>query len=349
MAGIYVHIPFCAQKCIYCAFNSYAGVSDIVPDYTQAVIKELRLYQPFDVETVYFGGGTPTYIDEKYIIHILDSIFDYCRVSENAEITIEANPGTVSAKKLEKLKEAGFNRISFGFQSFDDTELRMLSRIHSAKDGGEAVSLARAAGFENISGDIMTALPNQSIETLDKTIDKMVSLGLEHISAYSLSVEEGTPLFRNRENFVFPDEDAERLMYHHTVQRLKDAGYVHYEISNFAKKGYESRHNSSYWTGAEYVGLGAGAHSYFGGERYSNSPDLNSYLNGAPYEDRYTVDDEEKKKEHIFLGLRMMCGIKYEPEFDKMISLGLLKLANGRVSLTERGIDISNYVFSELI
>ncbi|MBQ7718237.1 MAG: radical SAM family heme chaperone HemW [Clostridia bacterium] len=351
MAGLYVHIPFCAQKCIYCAFNSYAGKNELIAEYTKRVVSELYEYKPFDVETVYFGGGTPTYIPEGYIINILDSVFRYCNVSSDAEVTIEANPGTVTLNKLKKLKNAGFNRISIGFQSFDNSELRTLSRIHTAKQGVEAVNLAREAGFSNISGDIMTALPNQTLEALDKTIDKILDLELEHISAYSLTVEEGTPLYSSNLKEMLPDEDTERKMYHYVVERLKNAGYGHYEISNFAKKGFESRHNSSYWTGKEYVGLGAGAHSYYGGKRYSNAEKPELYINNAPRENIYIVDEEEKRKEHIFLGLRMMRGIRYEqnPKTDKMIAAGLLKLENGYISLTDRGIDISNYVFSELI
>ena len=352
MLGVYVHTPFCVRKCNYCAFYSKTGREKDFRKYAQCVAKEALTYKKQDIDTIYFGGGTPSLIGAENISLMLRGIKEAFKVSKDAEITLEANPKTVTEQELCALKAEGVNRISFGFQSFVDGELSALGRIHTAKDGEDAVKMAKNAGFTNISGDIMTAIPDQSTESLDITIDKMLSLGLSHISAYSLTIEEGTPFYKQKNALSLPGEDTEREMYHHLIKRLKEADFEHYEISNFAKGGKRSRHNTKYWQNEPYIGLGAGAHSYFCGERYQNAEDIDGYLHGKDIKcNIQKIDDAELKKEKIMLGLRMSDGILYEKnaKIDKYIKLGYMERTGKNVRLTEKGIDISDYIFSDLM
>ena len=313
MLGVYVHTPFCKKKCNYCAFYSKTGREKDFSKYAKCVAKEALTYEKQDIDTIYFGGGTPSLLGAENISQMLRGIKSAFNVCDNAEITLEANPKTVTEQELCALFSEGVNRISFGFQSFIDEELSALGRIHSAKDGEDAVKMAKNAGFENISGDIMTAIPNQTMESLDITIDKMLSLGLTHISAYSLTIEEGTPFEKSKNTLSLPDEDTERKMYRHLAKRLKAANFEHYEISNFAKDSKRSRHNTKYWQNEPYIGLGAGAHSYFCGERYQNAEDIDAYLIGKDIKcNIQKIDEAELKKEKIMLGLRMSDGILYE-------------------------------------
>lgn len=352
MIGVYVHTPFCVRKCNYCAFFSKTEREKDFGKYAECVAKEALTYKKQDIDTIYFGGGTPSLLGAKNIILMLDGIKEAFNVSKNAEITLEANPKTVTARDLSLLRQEGVNRISFGLQSFVDEELSALGRIHTAKDGEDAVKMAKSVGFTNISGDIMTAIPNQTMESLDITIDKMLSLGLSHISAYSLTIEEGTPFWNTKSTLSLPSEDTEREMYHHLVKRLKEADFENYEISNFAKGGKRSRHNTKYWTNEPYIGLGAGAHSYFCGERYQNAEDLDGYLEGKNIRCNFQkIDENELKKEKIMLGLRMSDGILYEEngKIDKYISLGYMERTGENVRLTEKGIDVSDYIFADLM
>ena len=352
MTGVYVHTPFCKRKCFYCAFYSKTGRENDFRAYAERVAKEAASYKSLDIDTIYFGGGTPSLVGADNIILMLRGIKSAFSVSKDAEITLEANPKTVTFPDLQKLRRAGVNRISFGLQSFVDSELILLGRIHTAKDGEDAVKMAKSAGFDNISGDIMTAIPSQTMETLDFTTDKTLSLGLSHISAYSLTVEENTPFYDKQNTLSLPSEDTEREMYHHLSQRLKSAGFEHYEISNFARNGKRSRHNTKYWTNEPYIGLGAGAHSYFGGERYQNAEDLDAYLEGKNIKcNIQKTDDSELQKEKYMLGLRMADGILYEKneKIDKYINLGFMERTGKNVRLTEMGIDISDYIFADLI
>jgi len=348
MTGVYIHIPFCIKKCNYCSFASFEGSLKYEEEYTKRVIEEIYSFEGEAIDTVYFGGGTPSLLKEENLIKILDAVGDNFTLQKNSEITLELNPKTCDKKKLKALKSAGFNRISMGFQSFSDKELLLLGRVHTAADSKKAFFEAREAGFQNISADIMFAIPNQNVESLEKTLDEMLSLSPEHFSAYSLSVEEGTPFYNMDLNL--PDEDTEREMYYLICDTLKAAGYGHYEISNFAKEGYASRHNSKYWLGDDYIGIGAGAHSYYKDYRFSNSPDLLEYLAGKGRSDKEFIDEAEKKREYYMLRLRMMEGIKKDnnPKIYELIKKGLLKEEGGRISLTKRGIDVSNYVFAEL-
>ena len=290
----YIHIPFCIRKCLYCDFYSVTDCS-LAKKYKDAVIEEMRLYEGMKAETVYIGGGTPTVLGDNLveIVKAAGKIFD---LSDDAEFTVEANPGTVNPSLLGELAENGVNRISLGAQSFNDNELKALGRIHTAEEIFEAVDMVRGAGIKNLNIDIMLATPKQTIESLKHTLDCVEKINPEHISAYSLIIEENTPFFNNTPPLC--DEDTEREMYYYTTERLEKAGFFRYEISNFAKKGYESRHNSRYWQDYEYIGIGAGAHSYYENKRYYNEADISLYINGEGRKQGvYNVTDRERKLE----------------------------------------------------
>ena len=330
MAGVYVHIPFCVKKCSYCGFNSYERKLSVAEEYIKKVVSEIKTYKGFEADTIYFGGGTPTVLESSQIIIILDAVTKNCNILNNAEITIEANPGTCDYNKLNNLKTAGFNRISFGLQSMNDNELVALGRIHTAKEGIEAVKTAQKVGFINISGDIMTAIPRQTIKSLRETVDIMTELGLKHISSYSLTVEEGTPFHQMTDKLCLPDEDTEREMYYTVKDMLENSEFKHYEISNF----------------------GAGAHSLYKNKRFSNVCNLNEYIyNNDTIAEVCDMNETERKKEYYMLGLRQMCGVRDDgnPKIDDLINKGLLVRENNMVRLTQRGIDVSNFVFSELM
>lgn len=352
MAGLYVHVPFCIKKCPYCSFNSYDNKLCYADDYVKKLASEIKKYQSLKVDTVYFGGGTPTVLNTRQLVFILDTIVKNLKVSENAEITIEANPGTCDFEKLLALRKSGFNRMSLGLQSMNDGELSEIGRLHTAREGINAVLSAKKAGFENISGDIMTAIPHQTIKSLEGTVKTIISLGLSHVSAYSLSIEEGTPFYSQAKNLVLPDEETEREMYYLVTDTLKSAGYVHYEISNYALPGFESRHNTGYWTGRDYVGVGAGAHSLYKNKRFSNVCDICEYIcSEDTVAETQVLDEKERKKEYYMLGLRRMCGVRDDgnPKIDDLVKKGLLEREGDIVSLTRKGIDLSNYVFRELM
>lgn len=352
MLGVYIHIPFCIKKCNYCSFCSYEGALQYEELYVERVIKEIKSYEKDKIDTVYFGGGTPSLLKSESLLKILLTVYEQFEVSKNAEITLEANPKTADREKFKRLFEGGFNRISFGFQSFKDSELEALGRVHKSCDNEKAFLDAREAGFKNISADIMFALPNQSLKDFEENIDKMLSLSPEHFSAYSLSIDEGTFFFEMADTLSLPGEDLEREMYYLLCEKLKSAGYEHYEISNFAKEGMRARHNTKYWLGEPYIGIGAGAHSYYKDKRYANICDIKEYIQKENVTEfcEY-IDEDEKNREQYMLQLRMSDGIEKEenPKIDALIEKGLLEEVNGRIRLTKRGIDISNYVFSELM
>ena len=285
---VYIHIPFCVRKCDYCDFLSMCCDENTKKEYVQALIREIELsrekMKDYVVCTVFIGGGTPSLLDGRYIEQIMEVLKENCEISKNAEITIECNPGTVNQDKLTAYRRAGVNRISFGLQSANDEELRAIGRIHNYAQFEESFRLAREAGFDNINVDIMSALPEQKIENYEKTLEKVIALHPEHISAYSLIVEEDTPL-NDRVNAalekgiqILPDEDTERNMYYLTEEKLKTAGYHRYEISNYSKEAYECRHNVGYWKRIEYLGFGLGASSLYQGTRYSNTDELSQYI-----------------------------------------------------------------------
>ena len=347
---IYIHIPFCVRKCLYCDFYSVTDRS-LYKAYTDALIDEIESIKGTKTNTVYIGGGTPTAIGE-YLLAIVDAVNENLILSENCEFTVEANPGTVDEKILCALYKKGVNRISLGAQSFNDKELRALGRIHTSKEIFESVDAIKKAGFTNFSLDLMLATPKQTMESLSYSLSCIEKINPPHVSAYSLIVEEGTPFYDME--LDLPDEDTEREMYYYASERLLKMGLVRYEISNFAKEGFESRHNTGYWQDEEYIGIGAGAHSFFGGARYSNASNIKKYIDGEGRKEDYTpISEKERKLELFMLGLRMTKGVLYNGEFPErvnpLIAEGLLEIKDGFLRLTPRGTDCANLVFMEFL
>lgn len=374
---IYVHIPFCVKKCNYCDFLSAPSDEITRSTYVNTLIQEIRRKADLfevkeDVTSVYFGGGTPSVLTEKQLEAILNTIRDEFPVKDNAEITIEVNPKTVDREKLHFLKNYGFNRLSVGMQSTHDDELKMLGRIHTYDDFMEAYIDARDAGFTNINVDVMTALPGQSREKLATTLKRVVGLNPEHISAYSLIIEPGTPFYEtygNIEGSVVGDE-LERELYRQCAKTLKENGYQQYEISNFSKRGFESRHNSGYWVRDMYLGLGLGASSCLKNEsgveiRSRNETSLEKYFTDpGNFAEWNELTEQDIIEETFFLGLRMTKGVNlrevseklnfsprelYKDTIDDLVSKGLLKDLGDTICLTDMGIDYGNYVFSRFL
>ncbi|SER05247.1 oxygen-independent coproporphyrinogen-3 oxidase [Lachnospiraceae bacterium NE2001] len=391
--SIYVHIPFCKHKCMYCDFLSFEGETNTKKiQYINALMSEIRMYKPYAdryiVKTIYIGGGTPSVLDEAMIGNVLNTINHIFKVDRFPEITIEVNPGTIKYTDLLAYREYGINRLSIGLQSADDEILRMLGRIHNYDEFVDGFEAARRAGFENISVDAMSGLPGQDMHSMVDTLTRITELSPEHISVYSLQVEDGTKL-KERPDLLdmLPDEEADRSMYHMTKKVLKAAGYQRYEFSNYAKPGFESRHNIVYWTGGQYIGLGIGASSYFKGERYSNIRNMDNYIDicedireeltkdtdrarlydsatAILRENVQTIFLESRIEEYMFLGLRMLRGInrqEFQDKFkrdvfeiygdiiNKYVSQGFMYADENYVRLTDKGIDVSNYILSDFI
>lgn len=364
MIGIYVHIPFCVRKCLYCDFVSYVTTEEVRAAYVARLLKDIAEADVKEtVDTVYIGGGTPSVLEAKDICMIMDAIRERFALTDDCECSMEVNPGTVSTEKLISYRKAGINRLSIGLQSCDDKELETLGRIHSCEMFLDAYRMAREAGFENINIDLMSAIPGQTKESYKETLQKVLQLKPEHISAYSLIVEEGTP-FADMELNLASEED-ERCMYYETDRLLSDAGYVRYEISNYALPGCECRHNIRYWTGKEYLGFGVAAASFYKGCRSKNAAGLDAYIaNGPESEESVMLTDEDAMEEFFYLGLRMCGGVEeeaflrrfgmypqevYGDVLEKHVRDGLLVREDGRIRLTSRGIDVSNYVLCDFI
>lgn len=372
--GIYIHIPFCAKKCVYCDFLSAPETDAVMKSYFDALRREIRLAAreaagDGTFATVFFGGGTPGLPEAPYIADVLGEIRNCFDLSADAEITLETNPGLVSREKLAVYREAGVNRLSMGAQSMDDRELKLLGRIHTGRDIREGVALARQAGFENLNLDLMEALPGQTPGQLEKNLTALTALSPEHISVYSLILEDGTYLAKHLKDFPpLPDEDTERTMYWRTVQFLRDKGYEQYEISNFAKPGRFCVHNTSYWERREYIGLGLGASSLRRETRWSNTRNLQQYLKFSSLADiRRNVtalSREDAMAEFFYLGLRKTegvalsefqdCfGVPAESVYGSVLSEhekdGTLAVTNGRLTLTKRGLDVSNYILCDFL
>ena len=370
--GIYIHIPFCKRKCNYCDFVSFSGKQKLIEQYINSLKKEISNCkvnkENYLVETIYFGGGTPSYIESKFIIDILQIIKQKFNISKNLEITIEANPGTVDKQKLQDYYNAGINRISFGLQSTKSDLLKLVGRIHSYSSFLDAYNSAREIGFKNINVDLMIGLPVETIEDVQKDLERIIKLKPEHISVYSLIVEEGTVIeqkISNKELYL-PSETLERKMYWKVKEELEKQGYIHYEISNFAKQGYESKHNMSCWNQEEYIGFGLAAHSYINNERYSNTMDFEEYFdwpeNSKIIHEEQAKDD--KMKEFMLLGLRKIEGIKisefknkfvenpiylYRESLSKLVTQGLIEIDIDNIKLTNKGIDLANLVWEEFV
>ncbi len=372
--GIYIHIPFCVHKCIYCDFLSAPADDDVKYAYTKALINEIRNTADGQVKdkitSIFFGGGTPSVLPDCCIADILMAVRDCFDISDDAEITMECNPGTINESRLSEYRAAGVNRLSFGLQSADNNELKMLGRIHTFEQFAESFRLARNAGFNNINVDLMSAIPGQTEATLENTFDKVMALQPEHISVYSLILEDGTYLADNIDKFPpVPDEDEDRRMYHMTKERLHSAGYERYEISNYSRPGYECRHNFLYWNRGEYYGFGCSAAGFIGNERYSDIRDVKKYIefNGdieKLHENIEILTKEDAMEEFMFLGLRKMAGVDvvdfqrrfgvpienvYAKEIEHNIDKGLLIRQGDMLKLTEYGIDICNTVMSDFI
>lgn len=389
--SLYIHIPFCVRKCGYCDFLSAPADEKARDRYVQALLMEIERYQGTEtadrkIKTLYIGGGTPSILSVDQLDCIMQKIkytFNFC---DDIEASMEMNPGTASKEKCRALYQMGINRLSIGLQSTNDMELKTLGRIHSYEDFINTYTWCREAGFQNINVDLMAALPYQIVESYTTGLRKIIRLAPEHISAYSLILEEGTPFYQkyNSGCYPLPDEEQERLMYRETEQILAQAGYERYEISNYAKKGYACRHNLVYWQGGDYLGLGLGSSSYMDGVRFHNTTDFNTYVNqGAYVEDREELSVQAKMEEFMFLGLRVIAGVsgtEFEKSFGKTMEdvygdvlrkheeEGLLQIerkedrkeaaaaepAKGKtniekVMLTTKGVDVSNYVFADFL
>ena len=368
---LYFHIPFCVRKCAYCDFLSFSDRSACMGSYGEALIRDVRCDGGLTicdrtVTSVYIGGGTPSLMPADFYATLLDEVRERFVVCPDAEISIECNPGTVNNEKLEAYRKAGINRISFGAQSADDEELRLLGRIHTWKDCEAAVRMARDAGFDNLSIDLMMNLPGQTAEHFARTIENAVALEPEHISAYSLIIEEGTKFYeRYAENpELLPDEESAAETYELAVKMLADAGYGQYEISNFAKKGRECRHNIGYWRRAEFLGFGIGAASLIGQCRYRVAPDLESYLDALKYEEPAKLDARDIRNETVMLGLRMNEGIDIDrlqkelgsayadritTKLTRCVNEGLVSRCGNQFAFTVKGMLVSNAILADLM
>ncbi len=370
--GLYLHIPFCERKCLYCDFLSAAADKETKDRYVKALINEITSYkewaQDYLVKTIFLGGGTPTSLSGENILKIMEAAGNTFFLDSDTEITIEANPGTVDREKLLAFKEAGINRISMGLQSADNRELKLLGRIHTYETFAENYCLARELKFNNINVDLMSSLPGQSLKDWMSTLKKVADLEPEHISAYSLILEEGTYFYRKYSSLPL-DEELDRQMYWETEHYLKDRGYRHYEISNYARDGRECRHNNSYWIRENYLGLGLGASSLIENTRFRKEDNLEEYIRNAG--DHALTDKEQEvltvkqqMEEFMFLGLRLIQGISkaafqksfhvtleniYKEELDRSIKEGLLQENGDRLCLTDKGIDLSNTVMARFL
>ncbi|RGY02028.1 oxygen-independent coproporphyrinogen III oxidase [Blautia sp. OF03-15BH] len=376
---LYLHIPFCVKKCNYCDFLSAPAGEETRAAYVDTLLEEIRGFdepEDYEVVTVFFGGGTPSILPGQAILRIMEALREKFSFRKGAEITLEANPGTVDKEKLSFYKKAGINRLSFGLQSADAEELKKLGRIHTWEKFLESFQLAREAGFSNINVDLMSALPGQTKESWEKTLRQVLALQPEHISAYSLIIEEGTPFYQLYEKDVerrdageepelIPSEEEERAMYEATGRILKEQGYLHYEISNYAKPGRECCHNLGYWQRRDYLGFGLGASTLLNPVRYKNTEDLEAYLGGDfSKKEFFVLTKDNQIEETMFLGLRVLEGVSkeqfreqfscelrvvYRKELEKLEKEGLLEEEGDFVRLTSRGIDLSNPVLAEFL
>lgn len=375
MLGLYIHIPFCAKKCKYCDFNSFKLNIDEKKKYIDALEKEIKFYKEEinnkEIDTIFIGGGTPSILNEEEIQSLFHKIYDNFKIKSDAEITMECNPGTLTKSKLNIMKECGVNRLSIGLQAAQNEHLTYIGRIHTYEVFEKNYMEAKEAGFNNINIDLMYALPNQTEKDWKETLEKVVKLNPSHISAYSLILEENTELFDmyEKKEFTLLDEDTDIEMYEYTINYLRENGYYQYEISNYAKKGFECKHNILYWKGENYLGLGASASGYLNNTRYNNISELKTYEeaimnNEKPIENKEILSEEDKIEETIFLGLRMNEGIKfkeikdkynvdfrekYKVQIETLEKSDLIRVTDDGICLTQRGREISNTVFIEFL
>lgn len=372
--GLYVHIPFCIRKCAYCDFTSYPGMEHLFAEYVEALKGEIRAvgsrHSDVGVSTIYFGGGTPNILASGQLADVLNEIHRQFSVAADAEISTEANPGVLVSRAGFDLS-TGFNRLSLGFQSLHDDELAILGRMHTAADAIQAFEVARSNGFANISVDLMYGIPKQSRASWRQTLENVLALGPEHISLYSLTVEEGTPFYEmcHAGRLELPGDDLEADMYEDAISTLTAAGYVHYEISNFAKPGYECLHNITYWRNESYFGFGAGAVSYLDGVRTANTSELDAYIASIKSGVSPVVSNEElvgvaSMGETVFLGLRMLRGVDldafaqrygvraenvFADQIGNLVKRGLVEIVGGFLRLTDTGLFLGNEAFAEFV
>lgn len=361
MPAIYIHVPFCQRRCNYCDFCSSVSSSETVSAYVDALVRNIRAYADYGLsaDSVYFGGGTPSLLTGEQMSVIMSAVCDSFLISSDAEITTEANPNTVDLDKLSRWRDSGINRISFGVQSCKDNELYRLGRLHNFGQAAEAVKLAQRAGFDNISCDLMLGIPEQTIDTVSESVNAVCSLGISHVSAYMLKIEEGTPFDTPSVIDELPSDDEVADMYLLAAETLESRGLQQYEISNFAVSGYESRHNLKYWTLEDYIGFGPSAHSLFNGKRFFVPPDISGFINS----ERQAVEIEDAcpdfLSEYVMLGLRLCKGIELDKLGDKAQNFisgaklfeaeKLLEIGNGRVRLTRKGFLVSNGIIARLM
>ena len=374
--SLYIHVPFCARKCAYCDFASYPGRETDWRRYFDEIATEIRLWsgetdfgllsERYRVISMFIGGGTPTLVDAGYIQRVIDACRAIVPFEADAEITIEGNPGTLTPEKLAAFRRAGVNRLSLGAQSFDDGLLRSLGRIHTAAQIGQAVTMARDAGFDNLNLDLMYALPGQGMNQWKDTLDAAIALGVEHISAYSLIVEPGTPMAARVASgtAIVPEDDAVNAMQRAAIDRLSAAGYRRYEISNYARPGLECRHNLVYWNRGDYLGLGCAAHSLMGGRRFHNPDSLDEYLSGGRRLDEVVLTPQDEMEETLMLSTRTVRGLDLtawarafgtpfargrERVLDRLENGGLIETGDGFLRLTMRGMEVQDAVVLELM
>lgn len=374
--SLYVHVPFCAKKCAYCDFASYPGRKTDWRRYFDEIVTEIRLWsanldfglisETYQVRSLFIGGGTPTLVDANHIEKTIDACRGIAPFDADAEITIEGNPGTLTPEKLAAYRRAGVNRLSLGAQSFDDGLLQSLGRIHTAAQIGQAVAMARDAGFDNINLDLMYALPGQGMDRWKDTLDAAIALGVEHISAYSLIVEPGTPMAARVASgaAIVPDDDAVNAVQRLAIDRLTAAGYHRYEISNYARPGRECRHNLVYWNRGDYLGLGCAAHSLLGGHRFHNPDALDEYLSGGRRLDEMVLTPQDEMEETLMLATRTARGLDLgawehtfgtpfargrEKALDRLENGGMVEIGGGFLRLTTRGMEVQDAVVLELM
>lgn len=384
--GLYIHIPFCAKKCDYCDFKSFENKGNLIDEYIKWLNYEIKsigesnkndftsnLDSLINLKTIYIGGGTPSFINSNYIKMLLETIKNNFQMDKNVEITIEVNPGTITREKLKDYKEAGINRLSIGSQSTIDRILKEIGRIHKYSDIINTYNLARSMNFNNINLDLMIGLPKQTIDDVISSINDILKMNPEHISVYSLILEEGTKFYEKWEKneLILPNDEEERSMYWTVKKMLEKAGYIHYEISNFSKPGFESKHNLDCWKQEEYIGVGVAAHSYTNNIRYSNINNIEQYIqnykNGSELDNLVFHEKQNmqnKMKEYMILGLRKIEGIHiqefkrkfgnnpimlFKKELDKLVKEDLIEIDGDIIKLTFKGLDLANLVWEEFI
>jgi oxygen-independent coproporphyrinogen-3 oxidase len=378
--ALYFHIPFCAKKCLYCSFYSVDNASILLDEYVDLLVREMRMCRQrldirFSARTLYVGGGTPSMMNPFHVDMIVGEAARLFGITSDAEITMEANPGTLSREKLIGYRNSGVNRLSLGIQSFHDSMLQSLGRVHTAAQALEAFHAARSCGFANVGIDLICCLPGQTLRMWEDDLSRAVTLRPEHISVYGLTIEEGTSFAQMEKAgaLLLPDEDESAAMHERAADILREAGYEHYEISNFARPGYRSRHNQVYWQREGYLGFGSGAHSFMKepalGIRWRNPDNLGEYLETVkddrlPWRDRRCSNLREAMSERLFLGLRMLDGIDlnlfrdefgvgfedaYHEESSKLLTRGLIEISGGKLRLSEKSLLVSNQIFAMFV